>query len=154
MVVVTQHLSGVVQHFARRIEPVGERLHFGERVELDPGGPGVGGEVAAEVFEVFDDALRFVEDRVAILVRGATVEAFAFEQATNSLSPIGPSPLSWTASIADGADFFQCLRDLGRRFGEIADGVQLCGDLFDFHRLKEPARSSVTVAVACAAHLS
>jgi hypothetical protein len=135
MVVVAQDLARGTQDFAGGIEAGGERLHFGKGVELDAGRPGVSSEVATEFLEVLDDLLRFVEDHVAVLVRCATVEALAFEHGEQLFVPDGAEPAELHGFVADGADFFQCLRDFRRRFGEITNSVLLGGNLIDFHRL-------------------
>ena len=75
VVVIAQHQSGVGQHLAGGVEAVGEGFDVFEGVEGDAGRPGIGGDLAAERLEPFDDALGLVENHVAGLVRGA--ERFA-----------------------------------------------------------------------------
>lgn len=132
VIVVRQHLSRSAHLRTGQVETSGHRRDFCKRLWLDMW-VRVRGVDGAERAETVDDLLGFFDDRFTVFMRGADDQAFAIADAFDFEFSDGTDATDLDGSVSDGFNFFRSDGEVGCGFAEVTEGVELAGDLGEFH---------------------
>jgi hypothetical protein len=134
VIVIGKHLARLAQDGSRRVQLPGEFPNGVQVSQIDVPGKRVSRVFAIELSQTLHNLVWRVKDSLTTLVRGADGETFSSADASDFLFRNRSDSGDLDGLEANGANFST---GFGKRRGclaEIAKGVELDGDLIEFHR--------------------